>query len=485
MNYLRKIINFYKNLPLPAKASFWFLVCSFLQKAISTITTPIFTRLLSVSEYGQYSIFNSWLQILTPIFCLNLFSGVYSQGIVKFESDRNKFSSSLQGLCFTLSLIWFVIYCSMKNFWNSLFSLNTTQMVSMFIIIWVTASFNFWSVDQRVDFKYRNLVLLTLISSILQPIVSIIFIINSEDKVDARIVGMAMVQSALYIGTFFYQMFKGKRFFSKRYWLYALKFNVPLLPHYLSLTLLSSSDRIMINNMVGAKEAGIYNLAYSISMIMSMFNTALLQSIEPWIFKKLKERNLQDIAKIAYPSFVLIAVINLILILFAPEIVSIFAPKEYQGAIWSIPAVALSVFFTYLYTFFAAFEFYFEKTNYIAGATIIGAMINIGLNFIFINIFGYIAAGYTTLLSYILFAIFHYHFMQKICDTSLEGVRPYSLKFILCLSFLSVGIGFLIMLTYNYIILRYGLILICIFLIFYFRYKIFRYFNYLLQLKKK
>ena len=80
-------------------------------------------------------------------------------------------------------------------------------------------------------------------------------------------------------------MIKGKTFFSRRYWSYALKFNVPLLPHYLSLTLLSSSDRIMISNMVGAEEAGIYNLAYSISMIMSMFNTALLQSIEPWIYR--------------------------------------------------------------------------------------------------------------------------------------------------------------------------------------------------------
>lgn len=483
MNYLSRISEIYKNLPLPAKASFWFLICSFLQKAISTITTPIFTRLLSVSEYGQYSIFNSWLQILTPIICLNLFSGVYSQGIVKFESDRNRFSSSLQGLCLTLSLIWFLVYCLIKDFWNSLFSLNTTQLISMFIIIWVTASFNFWSMDQRVDFKYKNLVLLTLISSILQPIVSIILIVNSEDKVTARIVGIAIVQLVLYIGTFIYQMIKGKTFFSRRYWSYALKFNVPLLPHYLSLTLLSSSDRIMISNMVGAEEAGIYNLAYSISMIMSMFNTALLQSIEPWIYRKLKERNPQDIAKIAYPSFILIAGINLVLILFAPEIVSFFAPKEYQEAIWSIPAVTLSVFFTYLYTFFATFEFYFEKTNYIAGATIIGAIINIVLNFIFINIFGYIAAGYTTLFSYILFAICHYYFMQKICDTYLEGVHPYNLKFIIWISILSVVIGFMIMFTYDYILVRYSLVLICIVIMIYFRHKIFHYLKYLLHLK--
>lgn len=455
---VKKYLHIYRNLPAPMKASFWFLICSFLQKGIATITTPIFTRILTTAEYGQFSVFNSWLQILTPIICLNLFSGVYAQGIVKFEEDRNRYSSALQGLCLTLSVVWLGIYLISNDFWNSLFSLTTTQMVCMLICIWTTASFSFWSMDQRVDFKYRNLVTLTLISSVLQPIVCIFLILHSEDKVTARIMGMALVQLVLYIGTFIYQMVRGKQFFSKEYWIYALKFNIPLLPHYLSMTLLSSSDRIMISYMVGDAKAGIYNLAYSVSLIMTIFNNALLSTIEPWIYRKLKEKKIEDLAHVAYPCFVMIAAVNLLLILFAPEVIAIFAPPDYQEAIWIIPSVTLSVFFTFLYTFFATFEFYYEKTHYIAGATLGGAVLNIVLNFIFIRMFGYMAAGYTTLFSYMLYAVLHYYFMRRICKQYLDNVKPYSLKLIVTIGVVSLVLGFGFMATYTNIIVRYCLI---------------------------
>ena len=112
----------YKTLPVQIKASMWFLLCSFLQKGISTITTPIFTRLLSTAEYGQYNVFNSWLSIITVFVTLNLSAGVYTQGLVKFEKEQKIFSSSLQGLTLFLVCGCAVIYMLFHNFWNELFS---------------------------------------------------------------------------------------------------------------------------------------------------------------------------------------------------------------------------------------------------------------------------------------------------------------------------------------------------------------------------
>lgn len=455
---MRNIINKYKAFPMQMKATFWFLICSFLQKGISMITTPIFTRILSTEEYGQFSVFNSWMAIITPIVCLNLYSGVYAQGLVKFEKDRDRYSSSLQGLAFTLTVMWALFYLFTDSFWNNLFSVSTVQMICMFLMIWTSASYSFWSTNQRVDFQYRKQVTLTVLISVVQPAVCILFILNSKDKVTARIIGMALVNLAMYIGTFIVQMAKGKQFFLKRYWIYALKFNIPLLPHYLSMTILSSSDRIMISNMVGDGKAGIYNLAYSISQIMTIFNNALLQTIEPWIYRKLKEKRIDDLAHVAYPCFILVAAVNVILIMFAPEIVSIFAPAAYHEAIWCIPAVVLSVFFTFLYTFFATFEFYYEKTNYIVSATVGGALLNIVLNYICIKLFGYVAAAYTTLFSYILFAILHYYFMRKICKKYLNDVKPYNLKLIVLIAVGSLVFGFGFMVSYTNTIVRWLLI---------------------------
>lgn len=482
---MKKYLKIYKDLPVQMKASIWFLIASFLQKGISTITTPIFTRILTTSEYGQYSVFSSWMAIITPIVSLNLFSGVYSQGVVKFESDRKRFSSSLQGLTLTMIIMWTVIYMICPEFWNNIFSLSTMEMLAMLILIWLSAVYSFWSMNQRIDFKYKGLVFVTLLASILQPVVSIVFILHSENKVLARIFGMIVVQLFLYSWMFLSMMMSGKEFFSKKYWMYALKFNIPLLPHYLSMNILSSSDRIMIGKMCDTSSVGIYNLAYSVSLIMTIFNTALLQTIEPWIYRKLKDKRVADIERVAYPSFIIIAAVNILLIMFAPEVITIFAPKQYKAAIWVIPSVALSVFFTFLYTFFATFEFYYEKTNYIAGATVGGAMLNIVLNYIFIKRFGFIAAGYTTLFSYILFAVLHYYFMRKICKQYLNNIEPYNLKLIIEISIGSLGAGFLIMITYTNIILRYMLIIITFLILFVKRKKLIEIAKMLLDIRKE
>lgn len=478
------LINKYKGLPIQMKASLWFLVCAFLQKGISFITTPIFTRLLSATEYGQYSVFNSWYSIVTVFVSLNLYFGVYGQGLVKFEDERKQFISSLQGLTLTLVIIWIVIYLIFQNFWNDFFSLTTAQMIAMLIMIWTTAVFNFWSMEQRVDLKYRALVIVTILVSVTKPLLGIFLILHSEDKVTARIMGIMLVELFFYTGMFFTQMLNGKKYFYKKFWKYALAFNLPLIPHYISSSILNSADRIMINNMISQGAAGIYNLAYNISQIMTMFNMALIQTIEPWLFKKIKTKNLEDISKIAYPAFSIIAIVNIALIALAPEIVAVFAPSSYYDAIWIIPPVTMSVYFIFSYSFFAVFEFYYEKTSLIAIATAGGAILNIILNYFCIQRWGYFAAGYTTLTCYIVYAVLHYCFMRKICNDNFNGTQAYSTRILLMITGVFVGISFGFMALYKYTLIRYLFILISLSIIFIMRKKLIKIVKKLIEIKK-
>lgn len=458
MKIINKLQSKYNNIPKPAKASLWFVICSFLQKGISVITTPIFTRLLNTTEYGNYNVFNSWLGIITVIVCLDLYAGVYTQGLVKYEEDRSKFSSSLQGLTLLLISGWTVIYLITRNFWNNVFELSTVQMLAMFLMIWATATFRFWSAEKRVSYDYKLLVIITLLVSLAKPLIGIVLVIHSDDKVTARILGLVLVELIAYTWTFFYQMHNGKAFYNKSYWIYAIKFNLPLIPHYLAQIVLNSSDRLMIKSITGASEAGIYSLAYSLSQIMQLFNTALLQTLEPWIYQKIKTNKTADISKIAYLALVIIAGLNLLLISFAPEAVAIFAPEEYYDAIWVIPPVAMSVYFGFSYVLFANFEFYFEKTKFIMFASLFGAVLNVFLNKIFIGIFGYYAAGYTTLICYIIFALGHYCVMNKICRAKLKEHKVYNFKILCLISGIFTIAGFAIMCTYRHPIIRYTLI---------------------------
>jgi len=459
---INKALSKYQDMPVQVKAAFWFLICSILQKGISVITTPIFTRLLTSSEYGKFSVFNSWMSIVTVIVTLNLSAGVYTQGLIKFDNDRPKFSSSLQGITLFMTVLWTCVYFLFQDFFNTVMSLSTTQVTAMLLIVWSSAAFGFWAAEQRVFYRYKLLVTLTLLVSILQPSLGILLIFHSEDKVMARIMGVLLSQIVIYTCCFVSQMVKGKSFFSKKYWIYVLQFNLPLIPHYLSQTVLSSADRIMIEKMVGSGEAGIYGLAYSLAQIMLIVNSALVQTINPWYFEKLKNKDYKLIAPISYSCMIIIAVVNIILIALAPEAVAIFAPKEYYSAIWVVPPVAMSSIFFLEYDLFSKYEFYYEKTRFIMLASIIGAILNVVLNYIFIPLFGFLAAGYTTLFCYMLYAIGHYLFMRKISNDYLNGENPYNAKILVTITIVFIVIGFAFMATYKHFIMRISLLVISV-----------------------
>ena len=485
-----KLKTKYSSMPVQVRASLWFLVSTFMQKAVSVISTPIFTRLLTTQQYGEYNVFQSWMGIITVIVTLNLFYGVFLQGLVKFEHEAKIYASSLQGLTLALCSFWTVIYFIFHDFFNQLFELNTVQMSFMLIMIWTSAVFQFWSAEQRVNNKYRLLVGLTILVMIAQPAIGIVLVQLSDAayKATARILGMVIVNIAAYTWCFFVQMKRGKTFFSKKYWLYALKFNLPLVPHYLSQTLLYGSDRIMISRYVSESAAGIYSLAYSVAVIMTMFNTAITQTMGPWMYRKIKERKPQDIAPIVYSAMLIIAAANLTLIMLAPEAISIFAPPEYSDAKWVIPPVALSVFFMFMYDMFASFQFYFEKSWFIMAASVFGAALNIGLNYLFLSPrwfnFGYVAAGYTTLICYILYALCHYLCMRWVCKKHMDGAKVYDAKVLLGVSLCLVASGLMLSMTYEVPILRYSLVGIILLLLIVFHKKVINYAKKLMSLRK-
>ena len=78
----------YKNMPVQAKASIWYAVCNFFQKGISFIVVPIYIRLLTTGEYGEWNIFQSWRDILIVLASLNLYAGVYTKTLVDNKNDR-------------------------------------------------------------------------------------------------------------------------------------------------------------------------------------------------------------------------------------------------------------------------------------------------------------------------------------------------------------------------------------------------------------
>lgn len=460
----RKLGMNYIKLPEPVKASLWFLICGFLQKGISMLTTPVFTRIMTDAEYGRFSVYNSWLSIVQIIVSLNLAAGVYTRGLVKNEEDQDRFSSSMLGLSTTSILIWSVIYFLFHEAINQWLGLSTLLMTAMLVEVWAHEAYQFWSNRERVHYRYKKLVVLTLAYVILRPLLGVLCVlqVDEQHQVEARVLTTVLVNLALFSVLYIVITKKGKQFFSKKYWLYALKFNIPLIPHYLSQMVLSQSDRLMINRFCGPTETAYYTVAYTLAMVLLILNNSISATMNPWIYKSIKNDQAHKIGKVSYSILGIIALMNLAVILVAPEIMGLLAPPNYMAAIWVVPPVTASVYFTFLYNLFATFEYYFEKTHYVTVATVAGAALNILLNAVFIPKFGFVAAGYTTLFCYILYALAHYCFMRKVVKAHMEGTKIYDIKIIIVLGAALLAGAALIMLFYTRPVIRYSLLIVLI-----------------------
>ncbi len=467
------LLSRYRAFPQPARASFWFLICLFLQRGISAITTPIFTRILSTVDYGVYGSYTSWMEIVTILVTLCIYSSVHIQGLVKFDGEQREFSSAMQGLLLSLCLFWLAVYFLFPAFFERLLSLNLLQITGMFVTIWAEGAFSLWANEQRVSYAYRALIVVTLIASVLKPALSILLIRLFPDAAPtARIWGYALAALVCYGWTAVYQISRGRKPVAWKWWKYALCYNIPLVPHYLSQVIMSSSDRIMIRAISGASEAGIYDLGNTLSNIMAIFNTAIFHTLTPWIMQKIREKKFTDITRVSDPSVILIALVNLCLIALAPEAVRVFAPPEYYYAIWVIPPIAMGLFFRFAYSLFVNFELYYDQQKKMALATVAGALLNIILNAWLIPIFGFLAAGYTTLISYASYAVMHFLIMNRIIRTETREQQPYNLRFLGIVTLLFLGVGFIFMISYLLPVLRLCLILISGTLLFVFRKRI-------------
>lgn len=451
---IKKLANKFDKIPAAAKAGFIFLICAFLQKGISTLTTPIFTRLLSTEEYGAYNVYVSWSSIIAIFITLKIPSSVLQQAYVKFSEEKNQLASSMQGLSLVLCLTATVIYAINTTFFNKLTGLTTEVFLVMIVGIWATNVYEIWAQGERTNFQWKKVAFVTILTTILKPTCGIIAILLfPEHKVNARIFSLVAVEVAAYIGLFLVQLSKGK-FYVGKFWKYELVFAVPLIPHYLSQQVLSQTDRLMINAMCGPGDAGIYSLAYQIAMVMTLFNSAMSSTLNPWIYKQIKNRTFDKIAPTVEMLMVLLMALSWCMIIFAPEIIAVFAPITYHSAIWAVPPVAMSCVFMFLYSVFVCFEFYYEKRSYIVYASVTGAVLNVALNAMMIPVFGYVAASYTTLICYIVFCVMHYVFMRKSCINSDAPVDVFPLGKLILLSVIYIAGGLIITLLYNILIAR-------------------------------
>lgn len=415
MNLEERLLKSYKDMSSAVKAGLWFTICNVLQRGIQFVVTPIYTRLLTTEQYGDYSLFMTWMNILIIFGTLNMSGGIYYNGIIKKEKDVNIYTSSLQVLSTICTLVTFIIVFLINAIFPKALGMPNIYILLMFIYVLFYPAIELWSAQNRVKYNYRPILIVTLIAAFFAPVIGIILVKYTHLAGYGVVVGFVLVNVIINGIIYAKNLLKGHAIVKTNDWKETLKFSIPLVPHYLSQVILGQFDRIMINYYCGQSKAGIYTLAYQVGLILSILTSGINSAFTPWAYQHIKSRNYGELKKITNLLLGVFLLINSIIILIAPEIIAILGTNEYQEAIWAIPPVMISSFVTFAYCAFGTVLFYFEDTKRASLATTMGAILNVILNVIFIPIKGYIAAGYTTLASYLVIFIIYYLFMRKRC----------------------------------------------------------------------
>ena len=433
------------------KAGIWYTISNFIVKAITFLTMPVFTRLMSAEDIGTFSNISSWFSILAIVTTFELYSSV-TIARFKYQKDLDSYISSNLFLGSLITLLCYGIVLIFNSFFQKIFNMDLISIHIIFLYLLVYPSIQMFYVKNRINYNYKPIIIVSLSSSIISCTISFICVLTMKNVLLGRVLGNYVPFIIFSSFIYAYLMYQGKSI-SPKYWKYSLIVSFPLIWHLLAGNLLNSSDKIMIIKFLGANANAMYSIAYTCSMIVSLLWTSMNSAWSPWAFEMMEQKKYEELKNKSKPYFIFFLIIASLFMLFAPEILLIMGGQTYLEAAYVIPPVMLGYIFQFVYSLYINIEYYHKRQKYIAVGTVLAAVINIFLNAIFIPLFGYIAAAYTTLIGYIFLFIIHYSIVKKMGYSGWYDIK-FFIKWLVLMSLFMI----LLNIFYKYTILRIMLI---------------------------
>ena len=438
------------------KAGAAYVIGNYLLKGITFLSAPIFTRLLSTSDYGEFSTYYSYEAIVYILVGLALHSSI-NNAKYKYGERLDEYVSSIIALIMLSTGAWLIFANVGYGFYGEAFGFSRA-VANLLIIHCMCSSFmQVYNVYISLNYSVGMFLKVSAFNGIFNIIVSVMLILTvfSDQRSLGRIVGtvVPIVLIGIYIVVFFFK--KVAPSFNREFWKFGLVYSIPIIPHGIAQVVLSIFDRIMIRDMVGAAANGIYSFAYTIHALFNVVATSLDKVWKPWLYEKMEAKEYEEIRRQGTKYAFGMALYTVMIVLAAPEIIKVLGDKEYWGATPCVIPVVLGGYFTFLYTLPSLVEFFYGKTKLIAVGTMGAAVINVVTNYIFIQAYGYIAAAYTTLITYILCFVFHYLMAKKV-----HGNVIYDTKKLLLISSVTLAIGLITIFLEKYWLIRWLLLIV-------------------------
>ncbi len=408
-------------------------------KGFLFISLPLLSRVMSPSEYGKMSLVNTAIMILYVFISLNFQNAILN----RYMTTRENFSIYLSTLIFSIipfQILLILLFPYYSFFISPLLQISEDDLWWVIIIcIQITYIYMYTSYLQasQNSSEFIKINITSKVTEIISIFILALYLTNNQYL--SKIISQLIINIFLCIYVFknFKHILTCK--FDTRYLKEALWFSIPLIVHVLSNTLLSQSDRLIINNLKGDYSAGIYSFSYNIGMAILVVIMAWNSSWQPKFYRLLNcNNNYFTINNVVKNSTIIIFTMSALLILYSKEFVLILSSNLYYESYKIIPIIIIGNALIHIYLSYVNFLFYKKKSILISIGTLLALALNILLNYKLIPIYGIEGAAWATVVAYIALSLFHY-----VSSTYIIKLNFISLK-LLIFFFVSLFIFYLI-----------------------------------------
>lgn len=389
--------NRYKSL---GKNTIIFAAGTFGSKAISFLMLPIFTRVLTQSDYGIINIVTTTISLLMPILTLNIVEAVFRFTLEKTTVDEK------QSVLTTSLIIGFIGFLILLLFFPvfSIIGLNRSLIILFYLMFFLTVIHGIIKVLVRAEKRLKLFAVSDIVDTFVFATFGILLVAYFKYGVNgyilARIIALGASTTLLIAlsPVLKYIKFNSVR---KTYIKKMILYSLPLVPNAVAWWIMNVSDRYLVAFFLGFSPTGIYSVAYKFPTLLTLINGIFykawqISSIEQYGSSE-REEFYSTVFKYLY---VFMFSISIILAISIKPIVYLMTGPDFREAWRYIPFLILGVVYFSFSQFFGVGYLATKKTIGAFRTSIIGAAVNIGVNLSLIPLIGIQAASISTFLAF-------------------------------------------------------------------------------------
>lgn len=383
-----------------------------LNKIVPFLLLPIITRMLpDASDFGVYSMYTTIVGFGTPLVVLGLNDAMFRE---YFEKDdlqyRYNVTTTTQRMIMMSSLIVSItLILFNKSFSNMFYGESGYGNLVIFAAIGVFLGGIKSPIQAptRMQNQKRIFVVSGLISSLVTYILALALIYFGYSYY-----GLIYSSNfAIFVLLVFFGI-RNRNFFiegsyDKRIAKELLKIGLPLLPTFLIYWIFNSMDKIMIINMLGTFDLGIYSIGSKMAQASQLIYAGFVGGYSYFKFSTMKDSDQVEMNSRLFEYLGLISALAFIIVYpIIPILFELLFESVYvQGAIVA-PYLFLSPLLLILFQVVGSQFIVVKKSHYASISLVIGALVNVILNYILIQRIGIEGAALATLVGYIISVLF-------------------------------------------------------------------------------